>query len=169
MEKTQEAEKIVVDKSIIQIFEKALKETKNHGNISDADVKKQVSEHIEFLKFIENIDISADSYRVILTFGQDELVYDDGEFYLVDTIDVSKKKKKLTKKQARDMYIEYFIRYQLNPILENKKVKNMVKELSSEKREERKVSKKTEKAKENKVEEKKKAITKAKEDKTKER
>lgn len=129
-----ETEKVVIDNSVIELIKKAIKDSKNVGTISEAMIKKQIAEHVDFLKLIDAIDISSKEFRVILTFGTDELVYDDGEFYLVDAIDIGKRKK-LSKKQARDMYIEYFIRYQLNPILENKKVKEMVKELSKEKHE----------------------------------
>ena len=55
------------------------------------------------------------------TDGENQLVYEDGEFFLVSTTDSKAEKKKLKRKQAIDSYVEYFIKYQINPIIAKRK------------------------------------------------
>lgn len=51
---------------------------------------------------------------------------------MVDTIDSTKPKQKKKKSEARDMYLEYFIRYTLNPLIEQEKMKRQVQEMVKE-------------------------------------
>lgn len=106
-------------------------------------IKKQIeknknvsTDNVEFVSFetlINEIDIKCEKYRVIYIDKEEELVYDDGEFFVCCSIDSRKKKNKITKKKASEMYIEYFIRYQLNPIIEQKKLYMQVNELKNKK------------------------------------
>ena len=91
--------------------------------------QKIEEKHFKLKEKIDKISIDTNGIRVILTVDGEDLIYENGEYYIFDTI-TKTKKRKLTKNQARELYIEYFIRYQLNPILENKKMKKMVKDIS---------------------------------------
>lgn len=78
--------------------------------------KKRIEESLNFEAAIEKIDISDNSNRVIFTDGEEQLVFEDGEFFMVSSTDSQKSRKKIKREEARNMYIEYFIKYQLNPI-----------------------------------------------------
>lgn len=94
--------------------------------------KKRIEESLNFDKTIENIDISDNGNRVIFTDGEEQLIVEDGEFFLVSSTDSLKTKKKKKREEARNMYIEYFIRYQLNPIINQRKLNEMTKTISQE-------------------------------------
>jgi hypothetical protein len=79
----------------------------------------------EFLKLIDEIDLSSKNYRSIFVDGKDELIYDNGEFFICSAIDFRKPRKKKTRKEATDLYIEYFIKYQLNPLYKEKQLNSM--------------------------------------------
>jgi len=66
---------------------------------------------------------------VIYTDGNEQLVYEDGEFFVVSTTDITKKREKKTKEEAKNMYLEYFIRYVLNPIIKQRELSNVEKEV----------------------------------------
>lgn len=88
-----------------------------------------IKERFDFEGKIDGIDLSADKY-VIFVDGNTQLVYENGEFFLEDVIDKKKRRIKKKKSEARDLYIEYFIKYQLNPILKQKEIHGKVKTLS---------------------------------------
>lgn len=148
------------------LFDKELKDTilkaidmsyKNKNKDLDKESLKAKLEflenkHLNFLEKIEDISIKTSSQRVILAVDGEDLIYDNGEYYIFDSV-TKTKKRKITKKEARDLYIEYFIRYQLNPILENKKMKQMVKNISLKTREENLKVKQEEKDKKKKKQE----------------
>ena len=73
---------------------------------------------IDFMQKIDEVEIPDNSNYVIFTDGEEQLVYENGEFYVVSTTSSLRKKKKKTKKEATDMYLDYFIKYQLNPLLD---------------------------------------------------
>lgn len=73
---------------------------------------------IDFMEKIEDVEIPDNSNYVIFTDGEEQLVYENGEFYVVSTTSSLRKKVKKTKKEATDMYLDYFIKYQLNPLLD---------------------------------------------------
>ncbi len=72
---------------------------------------------IDFLNKVDEVELPKDNY-VIFTDGNEQLYYENGEFYIISTTNGLKKKIKRTKKEATDMYLDYFIKYQLNPILD---------------------------------------------------
>lgn len=82
--------------------------------------KKRIEESLNFEGAIEKIDISNNSNRVIFTDGEEQLVFEDGEFFMVSSTDSQKSRKKIKREDARNMYIEYFIKYQLNPIIKQR-------------------------------------------------
>ncbi len=72
---------------------------------------------VDFLTKVDEVELPKDNY-VIFTDGNEQLYYENGEFYIISTTNGLKKKVKKTKKEATDMYLDYFIKYQLNPILD---------------------------------------------------
>lgn len=117
--------------------------------------KKELMEEarvaLDFLNKIDEVEIPKENY-VIFTDGKEQLLYENGEFYVISTTDSSRMKKKKTKKEATDMYLDYFIKYQLNPILDSKsQAKEKVKETNLKEKNIKPVEHKIE---ENKVEEK---------------
>lgn len=72
---------------------------------------------IDFLTKVDEVELPKDNY-VIFTDGNEQLYYENGEFYVISATNGLKKKVKKTKKEATDMYLDYFIKYQLNPILD---------------------------------------------------
>lgn len=92
--------------------------------------KKRIEESLNFKAAIEKIDISDNSNRVIFTDGEDQLVFEDGEFFLVSSTDSQKSRKKIKREDARNMYIEYFIKYQLNPIIKQRENDELARTIS---------------------------------------
>lgn len=82
--------------------------------------KKRIEESLNFEGAIDKIDISNNSNRVIFTDGEEQLIFENGEFFLVSSTDSQKSRKKKKREEARNMYIEYFIKYQLNPIIKQR-------------------------------------------------
>lgn len=92
--------------------------------------KKRIEESLNFEDAINNIDIAGNDNRVVFTDGEEQLIYEDGEFFIVSSTDSLKTKKKKTREEARNMYIEYFIKYQLNPIIKQRQIAEAVKTIS---------------------------------------
>ena len=76
---------------------------------------------IDFMEKINDVEIPDNTNYVIFTDGEEQLIYENGEFYVVSTTSSLRKKVKKTKKEATDMYLDYFIKYQLNPLLDEKR------------------------------------------------
>lgn len=112
------------------------KATKENQKLSQEELKKilqESQESVEFLKKLESIDMGNDSYRVIFTDGQEQLLFDDGEFFSINTTDSTKPKTKMTKKDARDKYIEYFIKYVLNPLIKQRELQRQTRQIARDK------------------------------------
>ena len=104
--------------SLEEIFKKEI--AKNKKELTKEEIKKlteEARESIDFLKKIDEIELPKDKY-VIFTDGEEQLFYENGEFYIISATDSTKTKKKKTKKEATDLYLNFFIKYQLNPILD---------------------------------------------------
>lgn len=95
-------------------------------------LREEASVTVDFLNKIDEIELPKDNY-IVFTDGKEQLLYENGEFYVVSTTDSLKKKKKKTKKEATDMYLDFFIKYQLNPILDSKNMSKEKSEPSKEK------------------------------------
>lgn len=95
-------------------------------------LREEASVTVDFLNKINEIELPKDNY-IVFTDGKEQLLYENGEFYVVSTTDSLKKKKKKTKKEATDMYLDFFIKYQLNPILDSKNMSKDKSEPSKEK------------------------------------
>lgn len=113
-----------------EVIKNVVKDIKNKKEISGEQLEtamKTANENLEFLNVLEEIKLECPNDRVIYVDGNEELVYDNGEFFLCDTINSKKPRKKIKRKEATEKYIEYFIRFQLNPIIEQKKINNLTK------------------------------------------
>ncbi len=101
--------------------------------VSPEDKKKQeqiAKAALAFNEAIDSVDISDENFKVIFTDGEQQLLYDNGEFFIVSTTDFNKKREKKKRSEARDLYVEYFIKYQLNPILKQKQMDGMIKTIN---------------------------------------
>ena len=78
----------------------------------DAYRKKQEDVHLNFTNMIEDIDLSSDEYRVILVFGECQLVYDKGLFYIEETLN-PENRKKITKPKAKEVFVDYYLKRNL--------------------------------------------------------
>lgn len=108
-----------LDKEFVEMVNRA----ENGEQLTKDEISKlleQAKQSIEFLKLIDNIKIPEDRY-IVYTDGELQLLYENGEFFLVSTTDSKAEKKKIKRKQAIDSYLEYFIKYQINPIIEKRK------------------------------------------------
>lgn len=127
------SEKIKVEENLDEIVKKVVKDLKKNKELSSQEIDKlmnDANENVEFTKVINDIKLESPDNRVIFVDGNEQLMYDHGEFFICDTVDSRKIKKKIKRKEATEKYIEYFIRYQLNPIIEQKKMYNISKTIT---------------------------------------
>ena len=117
-------EKEIMSDGLEESFRKEVLKSLDKEKLTKDEIKKlteEAKESIDFLQKIDEIELPKDKY-VIFTDGEEQLYYENGEFYVISTTDGRKMKKKKTKKEATDMYLDYFIKYQLNPILDQKNI-----------------------------------------------
>ncbi len=127
------SDKIIKEENLDEIIKNIVKDIKKGKKFSNEEIDKlmkEANENLEFTKAVNDINIEAPDNRVIFVDGNEELTYDHGEFFLSDTTDSRKPKKKIKRKEATEKYIEYFIRYQLNPIIEQKKMNKISKTIT---------------------------------------
>ncbi len=115
-------------------FKEVLKNLKHTGfeKMSDSDIKKLEEGFVKDFQLdakLAEIDLKCDKKRVVYVDGENILIYDNGEFFLEDTIDSKKNKKKIARKKAIEMYIEYFVKYTLTPTMEHKKMEKLTQEI----------------------------------------
>ncbi len=118
-----------LDENLVEIMNK-IKKDKNLTKEEIAKLESDAKQSLNFLKLIDDIKLPTDRY-VVFTDGEIQLVYENGEFFIVSSTDSTKLKKKKKRSEATNMYIEYFIRYILNRINKQKEMDMMVKEISS--------------------------------------
>lgn len=107
--------------SLEEVFRKEVLKSLD-DKISEKDKKALIEEAkttLDFLDKIDEVELPSDNY-VIFTDGKEQLLYENGEFFVISATDSLRQKVKKTKKQATDMYLDFFIKYQLNPILDLK-------------------------------------------------
>ena len=126
----REDEKDFLEESFIKEVLKSMDE-KLSAKQKEA-LREEASVTVDFLNKIDEIELPKDNY-IVFTDGKEQLLYENGDFYVVSTTDSLKKKKKKTKKEATDMYLDFFIKYQLNPILDSKNMSKDKSEPSKEK------------------------------------
>ncbi|MEG0872633.1 MAG: hypothetical protein RSE00_01230 [Clostridia bacterium] len=135
-EESQEINKKENNKKLEENLKEIVKNISKQKMLTSQEQKlllEKTQESVEFLKKINEIEVPDDLDRVIFIDGNEELVYEKGEFFICDTIDSKKTKKKIKRLEARTIYIEYFIRYQLNPIIKQKELKSKAHEFIKEK------------------------------------
>lgn len=104
-------------------FEEIIKKTANEKHISDTEKQKLIKNLSSLSAYTQELNrISIPSYnnKVIYTSGNKQLLFENGEFFEVSAIDATKERVKLTRKEATDKYIEYFIGNVLNPLIARK-------------------------------------------------
>lgn len=82
--------------------------------------KEQLEEilaDLDYFSKLEEYNLPDNDEYVIFTDGDSQLKYEYGEFFVESATEYKKRRKKITKDQARDMYLDFFMKYQLNPIL----------------------------------------------------
>ena len=138
-----------LDNNAKDIMKRAEKELK----LSDAEAKKiieEINKSFDFDGIIEELKkkypLETSKY-VIFTDGKEQLYYEDGEFFLISAVDSTKQKKKIKRKEALDLYNEYYITNVLNPLIRQK---NKVEPKKEEKVQEEKLEKKAKQEKEKK-------------------
>lgn len=149
--------KVIEEENLDEVMKQVVKQIKKGNTFSKEELDKlmaEANESVEFTKALQDINLASPDNRVIFIDGNEQLVYDHGEFFICDTIDSKKLKKKIKRKEATEKYIEYFIRYQLNPIIEQKQIQNLTKTIKKTP-----VTKEKTKTPEKKVEVKQKQVT----------
>ena len=121
-------EKQTLDENLVEIMNRIKKERKL-TNEEIARLENDAKQSLNFLKLIDEIKLPTDKY-VVFTDGEEQLLYENGEFFVISSTDSTKLKKKKKRSEATNMYIEYFIRYVLNKMNKQKEMNNMVKEIS---------------------------------------
>lgn len=88
--------------------------------------------HLNFTKLTENLDISSDKYKVLLVLGENELIYNDGEFYVGETLS-PENKRKISKQRAQQIFVDYYSRYHIKAKIKEDVDKKVVNEKEIEK------------------------------------
>ncbi len=104
----------------------------NASQLSKEEIAKLLEENkdrLNFKKLIDSIDLQMKKY-VVFTDGKEQLVYEDGEFFVESVVDASIPRKKKKRSEARDMYLEYFIKYQINPFIKQKELNATLHQIS---------------------------------------
>lgn len=104
----------VIDISDSEVREIVTKANKQNSKMSKAPYVFDCN------KELGKISIPSSQNKVIYTDGMSQLKYENGEFFKLDTKDATSNRVKLTRKEATDMYVEFFIRNKLNPLIARK-------------------------------------------------
>lgn len=80
------------------------------------DLKREAEGSIDFIKAIENVKIPTENY-VVFTDGDEQVLYENGEFFIISTTDTPLRRKKISKKEATERYLQFFITYELNRLI----------------------------------------------------
>ena len=123
MENKEEKSMIGIDISDKE-YEEIVKKSVNEKNISDTEKQKLIKTLSSLSGYEQELDktiIPGYNKKVIFTNGNKQLQYENGEFFEASSTDATKERVKLTRKEATDKYIEYFIANILNPLIARKK------------------------------------------------
>ena len=111
-------------------FQEIVNEANKRENISKEEydkLLKEIKESIEFMKKLDDIKIPEDVF-VVFNEGDEQLIYENGEFFLTSVTVLNSKKEKITRKRAMELNIEYFLKYQVNPIINIQKKNELKKQ-----------------------------------------
>ena len=120
-----------LDSSFKDVFKNSdkLNEFKTLTKEQIENLKNKLEQEFNLEATVEGVNIKFSKKRVVFVDGKEQLVYDDGEFYIEDAVDSKKVKKKITKQKAMERYIEFFVRYTLNPLIEEKRIDDITKQI----------------------------------------
>lgn len=125
---TSTKEEVTIDNNLKEIMKKANASPK----LSDAEKKiliEEINKNFNFDKLIQDLmleyRLDMDKY-VIFTNGKEQLYYENGEFFIISTIDSKKARKKIKREEARNLYNEFYIMTVLNPLLKQKQEKGKI-------------------------------------------
>ena len=127
------SDKIIKEENLDEIIKNVVKDIKNNKESSSQEIDilmAEANENVDFVKVINDIKLASPNNRIIYVDGNEQMLYDDGEFFMCETTDSTKPKKKIKRKEATEKYVEYFIRYQLNPIIDQKNMFNISKTIT---------------------------------------
>ncbi len=117
--------KNIVEENLQEIMKKIPK-----SEISESEAKviiSKINNEFDFQKILQELSkkhpLGNDKY-IIFTQKNEQLSYENGEFFLIATTDISKPKKKITRMQALELYNQYYITNVLNPLLKKKESVN---------------------------------------------
>ena len=116
-----------------EIKKKIKQNLKKEKELSEEELKKimdEANENVDFLNTLKQFEVPTTGKKVIFVDGKACLVYDSGVFYIEDSVDSKKGKKKLSKQEATEVYVEYFFRYIMNPAIEKKKMMQDVRSIT---------------------------------------
>ena len=151
---TSNNDEVKIDSNLKEIMKKAT----SSPALNEAEKKRLIEEinnNFNFDKLIQDLksqySLNMDKY-VIFTNGKEQLYYENGEFFIISTIDSKKKRKKIKREEARNLYNEFYIMTVLNPLLKQKQekgkiTKEQVKEVVVDNKENKKDLKKEPKSK----------------------
>ena len=80
------------------------------------DLKREAEGSIDFIKAIDNVKIPTENY-VVFTDGDEQVLYENGDFFIISTTDTPLRRKKISKKEATERYLQFFITYELNRLI----------------------------------------------------
>jgi len=119
-----------IDENVKEIIKNCSKSAK----LTDTEVKKileEVNKSFDFEKMLNDIKqkypLQNDKY-VIFTNGKEQLYYENGEFFVISATNSKGEKKKIKRKEALDLYNEYYIVNVLNPLLKRKESRKEVRD-----------------------------------------
>lgn len=127
------------ERKIDENLQEIMKKVKSSSNsiLSESEAKElilKINREFDFEKILDDLNkkypLGNDKY-VIFTNSNEQLYYENGEFFLISTTDISKPKKKITRMEALELYNQYYITNILNPLLKQKE-KNIEKIKSHE-------------------------------------
>lgn len=104
--------------------------------------KRQEDIHLNFTDLLDGLTVSSKEYRVILVFGECQLVYDNGVFYIEETLN-PENRKRITKPKAKEIFVEYYLERNLQ-VKDKRKTKKTVSRTKAKKVETRTRTKKIE-------------------------
>lgn len=110
-------------------FDKKVNTQKEYENKMNELMQGDASKFLELLKIadkevIENLGLQDKTYEVVIILGEYELVYDSGSFF-IEPLNINgynkKKKKKITNKEAKELFVQWMVRHNINKEINNKK------------------------------------------------
>lgn len=125
----EENSKVSAENKEVQIdsnLKEIMKKESLLSNLSETEKKKLIEEinnNFNFDKLLQDLmneyNLKMDKY-VVFTNGKEQLYYENGEFFIISTIDSKKAKRKVKREEARNLYNEFYIMTVLNPLLKQK-------------------------------------------------